>query len=174
MKPRNTFLGSLFAETFNHPVFARWCGEVDEEISIWCLSKIEFSGKASIQWYYLLLSTRHCFLWLVWARISCSLRAVSQCQGLDQKSALQALWGRNCLFFFSYSMSHCEALTWLRLSQVINKSVLIIMSNSHLRMRKWFITPICWIIHSSGAKMAWNMSSEDVEVFSVIGILFWY
>lgn len=73
-----------------------------------------------------------------------------------------------------YGMSHREALTWLRLSWVINKSVLIIMSSSYLGMRKWFITPICWIIHSSGAKTAWNMSSEDVEVFSMIGILFWY
>ena len=47
-----------------------------------------------------------------------------------------------------YSMSHSEALTRLRLSGVINKSVLIIVSSSHLGMRKWFITPICWIIHS--------------------------
>lgn len=71
-------------------------------------------------------------------------------------------------------MSHSEALTRLRLSWVIYKSVLIIVSSSHLGMRKWFITPICWIIHSSGAKMAWNMSSEDVEAFIMMGIAFWY
>lgn len=71
-------------------------------------------------------------------------------------------------------MSHSEALTWLRLSWVIYKSVLITRSSSHLGMRKWFITPICWIIHSSGAKMAWNMSSEDVEAFIMIGVSFWY
>lgn len=71
-------------------------------------------------------------------------------------------------------MSHSEALTWLRQSWVIYKSVLIIVSSSHLGMRKWFITPICWIIHSSGAKMAWNMSSEDVEAFIMIGTSFWY
>lgn len=148
--------------------------EAVKKISIWCLSKVEYTGKVSI------------FLPLPLHPSALSLAGVGKCLLLTRGSTPLAKTRRTKIYTASslgqelfiscipYSMSHREALTWLRLSWVINKSVLIIASSSHLGMRKWFITPICWIIHSSGAKMAWNMSSEDLEVFSMIGILFSY